>query len=183
MKLLTTLSALVLIVASPAYASPQYTSAKQAAERVKKDEKDLARKAARLSAADKSKLKTAFKGTDSDNDKLPDILERAFKSDSCGKDSDGDGLTDYEDPNENNPDSDGDGHSDGTEVSAKGTVTSFTDPTLVVGGKTFTVTASTTFKGTGFDKSALVAGLCIDVEGHVDGADNIADKIKRDNDC
>jgi len=183
MKLLTALLALLLVAASPAYASPRYTAAKQSADRIKKEEKDLARRIARLTAAEKAKLKKAFKGLDSDSDGLADILEAAVKSSRCDADSDDDGLDDDEDSDEDNADSDGDGHNDGSEVEAKGKITSFTDPTLVVGGKTFTVTDSTTFRGTGFDKSDLVAGLCIEVEGHIDGANNIADKIKRDDDC
>jgi len=183
MKLLTTLLALFLLAASPVYATPRYTAAKQSAEKIKKEERQLARLMLRLSAKDKATLKKSFRGLDSDGDGLADILEAAVKASRCDADSDDDGLDDDEDSDEDNADSDGDGHGDANEVEAKGKITSFTDPTLVVGGKTFTVTDSTTFRGTGFDKSDLVAGLCIEVEGHIDGANNIADKIKRDDDC
>jgi hypothetical protein len=183
MKLLTALLALIVISVSPAYASPRYTAAKQSAERVKKDERELAKRIARLSATERAKLKRAFKALDSDGDGVSDILEGAIKSSRCDADSDDDGVDDGDDSDEDNADSDGDGHNDGNEIGAKGNITSFTDPTLVVGGKTFTLTATTTFRGTGFDKSDLVAGICIEVEGHVEGATNIADKIKRDDDC
>lgn len=183
MKILTSLLALLAISATPVLAAPRYTSAKQAADKVSKDEKDLARKISRLSATERAKLKAAIKGLDSDGDGVSDIVERGLGSSRCDADTDDDGLPDGEDSNEENPDSDGDGHNDGSEVGAKGNVTSFADPTLVVDGKTFTVTDSTTFRGSGFDKSDLTAGLCIEVEGHVEGAGNIADKIKRDDGC
>jgi hypothetical protein len=183
MKLLTALLALIVIAVSPASASPRYTAAKQSAERVKKDEKELARRFARLTATERAKLKAAFRALDSDGDGVSDILEGAIKSSRCDADSDDDGVDDGDDSDEDNADSDGDGHNDGSEVEAKGKVISFTDPILVVGGKSFTVTATTTFRGTGFDKSDLVAGLCIEVEGHTDGASTIADKIKQDDDC
>jgi hypothetical protein len=128
-------------------------------------------------------LKAAFKALDSDGDGVSDILEGALKSSRCDADSDDDGIDDDEDSDEDNADSDGDGHNDGNEIGAKGKITSFTDPTLVDGGKSFTVTANTTFRGIGFDKSDLVANLCVEVEGHVEGSANIADKIKRDDDC
>lgn len=183
MKLLTSLLALLIISVAPVYASPRYTSAKQSAEKVKKDEKELARRIARLSPTERAKLKSAFKALDSDGDGVSDILEGALKSNRCDADSDDDGVDDGDDSDEDNADSDGDGHNDGNEIGAKGKITAFTDPTLEVGGKTFTVTANTTFRGIGFDKSDLVANLCIEVEGHVEGGANVADKIKRDDDC
>jgi hypothetical protein len=172
-----------LVSFSNCYASPRYTAAKLAAEKVKKDEKDLKKKVKRLSAADKEKLKRRFRGQDSDSDGLPDILEDGLGSATCDSDSDDDGLNDSSDSAENNSDSDNDGNADGTEVEIKGNIVSFVDPTLVIGDRTFTITDSTVFRGAGFSKDDLEAGLCVEVEGHTTGSGLLADKLKRDDDC
>lgn len=183
MKILAMILALLLVSASPALAAPRYTAAKRAADKVKKDERDLARKVKKLSAKEKAKLKSSFRGKDSDSDGVADIIEGAFGSGSCDSDSDDDGLPDDEDIDEDNPDQDGDGHMDGNEVGAKGAITSFADPVLTVGGKTFILTGDTQFRGVNFGPEDLEAGLCVEVEGHRNGANTVADKVKRDDDC
>jgi hypothetical protein len=72
---------------------------------------------------------------------------------------------------------------DGNEVEAKGTITSFADPAFTVGGKTFILTGDTRFRGTNFGPEDLAAGVCVEVEGHSDGANTIADKVQKDDDC
>lgn len=170
---------------SPAHAAPSYKTARSEAKALAKAEAKFAKLVAKLSAADRVKLKAALErsGTDSDSDGASDLFERARGSDLCSADSDGDGINDGDDQYEENPDGDGDGHPDGAEVGAKGKITSFIDPTLVVGGKTFTITPQTTFRGRNFTKESLVTGECIEVEGHGLNGVNIADKIKRDDDC
>ena len=170
---------------SSAQAAPNYKTARTEAKTLARAETKFAKLVAKLSAADRETLKAVLEksGTDSERDGARDLYERARGSDLCSIDSDGDGVNDGDDQYEENPDGDGDGNPDGAEVETKGTITSFVDPTLVVGGKTFTVTAQTTFRGRNFTKDSLVAGECIEVEGHsLDGA-NTADKIKKDNDC
>lgn len=180
MKILTLLIALMLVATVPAQAEPRYTAAKRAAEKVKKDERELKRRVKRLSQEQREKLKTVFKSTDSDSDGVADIIEGAVGGNRCDADTDDDGLDDSEDFDEDNADSDGDGNSDANEVEVKASIVSFEDPTLVVGERTFTLTDATVFRGTGFDKSDLVAGLCVEVEGHLEGENTIADKIKRE---
>jgi hypothetical protein len=183
MKILAMILALLLVSTAPAFAEPRYTAAKRAADKVKKDERDLARKAKRLSAKEKARLKSAFRGKDSDSDGVADIIEGAFGSGSCESDSDDDGLPDDEDIDEDNPDRDGDGHMDGNEVAAKGTITSFADPLVTVGNRTFIITGDTQFRGVNFGPEDLEPGLCVEVEGHTNGATTVADKVKRDDDC
>jgi hypothetical protein len=170
---------------SSAQAAPNYKTARAEAKTLARAETKFAKLVAKLSAADREKLKVALEksGTDSDSDGVSDLYERARGSDLCSIDSDGDGVDDGEDQYEDSPDGDGDGNPDGAEVGAKGTITSFVDPTLIVGGKTFTVTPQTVFRGRNFTKESLVAGQCIEVEGHGLNGANTADKIKKDDDC
>jgi hypothetical protein len=183
MKILTALIVFLLTSASPAFAGPRYTAAKRAADKVKSAEKDLSRKFKKLNASDKAKLKSSFKGGDADSDGVPDIIEGAIGSSSCSADSDSDGLPDGEDSFENDSDSNDDGHPDGTETQAKGSITSFADPLLTVGGKVFVVNGDTRFEGHSFSQADLQPGICVEVEGHTDGANSIADKIKREDSC
>lgn len=184
MRILAALLAFLLVSVSPAFAGPRYSAAKRAANKVKADQKDLKKKVNKLSAADKTKLKASFKGDDSDNDGLPDILEGAVGSNSCSADSDSDGLPDNEDSDERDPDSNRDGHLDGTETRAKGTITSFVDPLVTVNGQVFVVNGDTRFEGdNNFGQGDLQAGVCVEVEGHTDGANTIADKIQREDSC
>lgn len=162
-----------------AYAAPSYKSTLSAARNLRKSEIRLAKSVASLSAADRQKLKTALAslGVDTDKDGVSDIFEKARGSNLCDTDSDDDGLNDKDDGYEDNDDRLG-------EVEAKGTVTSFTDPTLVVGGKTFTVTATTAFRKGVSSKANLVAGACVKVEGYTDSSNiNIATKVEKYDRC
>jgi hypothetical protein len=186
MKLLLAFFSLILAVCPQAYAAPKYTQAKQAATKVTKAQKDFSRKVSRLSDADKAKLKSSFKGTDSDGDGVADSIEAGIGSNVCGRDSDSDGLDDGQDDSETNPDHNGDGTpdgSDGQEVEARGTITTYNDPTLVVSGKSFTLTDSTRFDSEGLSKGDLTVGLCVEVQGHATTSGNIADKIERKGHC
>jgi hypothetical protein len=184
MRILAALLAFVVLSASPAFAGPRYTAAKRAASKVKADQKDLKRKVNKLSAADRSKLKASFKGDDSDSDGVPDILEGAIGSNSCSSDSDSDGLPDGEDSNERDPDSNDDGHLDGTETETKGAISSFVAPLLTVNGQVFIVNGDTRFEGdNNFGQGDLQPGVCVEVEGHTNGANTIADKIEREDRC
>ncbi len=180
MKIIISTLALVLVLSSPAFASPRYTAAKRQAEKVKQDEKELSRRVKKLTAAERERLKTSVRGTDSDSDGVSDVVEGGLGSSRCNTDSDNDGLDDSQDPDEDNGDSDGDGFGDATEVSAKGKITAYVDPNVTVKEKTFRLTDSTVFKG--LTKADLKSGLCVEIEGHTSGAENIADKVK-DEDC
>ena len=108
---------------------------------------------------------------------MSDIFEHARGSNACDADSDDDGVNDREDGYERDDDKQGD-------LEAKGSITSFNDPTLIVGGKTFTVTDGTTFRRGLSSKSDLKAGTCIKVEGYVDASNvNIAQKIEGSSSC
>jgi hypothetical protein len=174
-----------LVVIPSAWASPRYTAAKQSAERVKKSERDLARKFKKLTAAEKKRLKAAFRSTDSDSDGLSDILEEAIGSDLCERDSDGDGVDDSDDSRENevgdDDDSDDSGANDGSnEVEVKSSIDSFDDPFLDVEGRRFTVTSDTVFRGTDFGVDDLEAGLCVEVKGVQRNGALVAVRIKKE---
>lgn len=176
-----TLLALCVCVFSclSAHAAPSYKSTLSAAKNLRKSEVKLAKSIASLSATDREKLKAALAslGVDTDKDGVSDIFEKARGSNICDTDSDDDGVDDRDDGYEDN---------DGRlgEVESKGSVTSFTDPTLVVGGKTFTVTATTAFRRGVSSKADLVTGACIKVEGYTDASNiNIATKIEKYDRC
>jgi len=177
---------LAIFISSADAQSSSYTAAKKALSRATSDSKDFKRKVAKLSVADKAKLKTSMKGDDSDSDGIPDLVESAIGSNLCSGDSDSDGLDDSVDDHEDNPDSNKDGNPDGRDgqdSEAKGNVASYSGRVLVVAGKSFTVTDSTLFRGRQFSEAGLVAGVCVEVKGRVVSGANIADSIKRDDGC
>ena len=51
---------------------------------------------------------------------------------------------------------------------------------MTVKEKTFRLTDSTTYKG--LTKADIKTGLCVEIEGHTSGSENLADKVK-DEDC
>jgi hypothetical protein len=176
--LLTSLVALVFFAVN-AEAAPSYRSTLSSAKNLRKSELKLAKAVGSLSAADREKLKRALAslGVDSDADGVSDLFERTRGSNVCDADSDDDGIDDREDGYERDDDRQG-------EVEVRGSVTSFEDPSLVVGGKTFTVTDATRFRRGVSAKADLVAGKCIKVEGYVDPSNaNIATKIEGSTRC
>jgi hypothetical protein len=184
MKVITTILPLLLLSTSSAYADRRYTTAKQAAERVKRDEAELNRRMKALSVEDRVKLKTSFRGRDSDHDGISDIIEGGLGSNRCDTDSDDDGIDDSSDRNENRRRDDGRRSGDdgtrtgsGLEVEVRGRVTSFTDPEVTVGGRIFTLTANTVFRDPGFSRQDMVVGQCIEIEGRSNGSQIIAEKV------
>jgi hypothetical protein len=179
---LAVIMAILLASTFNAWASPtDLAKARRTLASITKAEKDLLRTAKKLTPAERAKLKSS-RGKDSDGDSVSDVVEGAIGSNRCDADSDDDGLDDSDDRDEDSSDSDGDGYSDGLEVEAKGQVTSFNDPILVVAGKTFEVTPSTIFFRGLTSKDDLTTGTCIEVEGHKVGDGVVADKIKREKD-
>ncbi len=184
MKVITTILPLLLLSASSAYADRRYTTAKQAAERVKRDEAELARRVQSLSVEDRIKLKNNFRGRDSDRDGISDIIEGGLGSNRCDSDSDDDGIDDSRDRNERRRTEDdsrsGDDTSrsdNGLEIEARGRITSLLDSSLTVGGKTFILTATTAFRESGFSKDDLMVGQCIEIEGRTNGSQIFAEKV------
>jgi hypothetical protein len=176
--LLTALLAIVFFAVN-AEAAPSYRSTVSQAKNLRKSEIKLAKAIAGLSAASREKLKAALAslGGDSDADGVSDIFERARGSNICDSDSDDDGIKDDDDGYENDDNKQG-------EVEVRGDVTSFNDPSLVVGGKTFTVTGTTVFRRGVTSKADLQTGTCIKVEGYVDASNvNIARKIEGSTRC
>ena len=174
----TTLCALLLF-ALPAQAAPSYKAALSSAKNLRKSEVKLAKTIARLSTADREKLKQALAslGLDSDKDGVSDIFEKARGSVICDADTDDDGVDDSQDGYEQDDNKMG-------EVEARGAIVSFTDPTLVVGTKTFTVAATTIFRRGVSSKADLVTGACIKVEGYTDASNvSIATKIEKSLRC
>ena len=174
----TALCALVFF-ALPAQAAPSYKGALSSARGVHKSEVKLRKTIASLSAADREKLKKALAsvGSDSDSDGVSDLFEQVRGSNLCSADSDSDGVDDSQDGYEND-----DNRTGFTET--RGTVTSFADPTLVVNGKSFTITDSTRFRKGLSSKSDLTVGTCVKVEGYVDASSlNIATKVEKEKDC
>jgi len=162
-----------------AEAAPSYRSTLSSAKSLRKSELKLAKAIASLSPADREKLKKALSslGLDSDADGVSDLFERVRGSNVCDADSDDDGINDREDGYETDDDRQG-------EVEVRGAVTSFEDPSLVVGGKTFSVTVTTRFRRGVSSKADLVAGTCIKVEGYVNASNvNIATKIEGSDRC
>ena len=179
MKYISTALCALVLFALPAQAAPSYKGALSSAKSVRKSEVKLAKTIGSLSAADREKLKQALAsvGPDSDNDGVSDLFEQVRGSNLCNADSDNDGIDDSHDDYEND-----DNRTGGAE--AKGTVTSFTDPTLVVNGTTFTVTDTTRFRKGLSSKADLTTGTCVKVEGYVDPSNlNIATKIEKESDC
>lgn len=179
MKRIFLVLGLCLLLTSTANAAPSYKSTLSAAKTLRKSEVKLAKSIAALSAADREKLKTALAalGVDTDKDGVSDLFEKAQGSNICDNDSDDDGVDDKNDGYENDQNKLG-------EVEAKGAVTSFEDPTLIVGGKTFTVTATTSFRKGVSSKTDLVTGACIKVEGYTDTSNiNIATKVEKYDRC
>lgn len=171
--------ALCLLISTTANAAPSYKSTLSAARNLHKSETRLAKSIASLSTADREKLKAALAslGVDTDKDGVSDLFEKARGSDICDSDSDDDGIDDRNDGYEDDQNKLG-------EVEAKGSVTSFVDPTLIVGGKTFLVTATTSFRKGVSSKADLSTGACIKVEGYTDTSNiNVATKVEKYDRC
>ena len=181
MKVITTILPLLLLSTSSAFADRRYTTAKQAAERVRRDETELARRVKSLSMEDRAKLKKLFRGRDSDRDGISDIIEGGLGSNRCDRDSDDDGIGDYSDRNERRrgkDDLDDTSRGDsGFEVEARGRISSLMDSSLTIGGKTFILTSSTVFRDPGLSKEDLFVGQCIEIEGRTNGSQIIAEKV------
>jgi hypothetical protein len=183
MKLLCAILLSLGLVFSSASATPRYTATKQAVEKLRKDERLLARQFKKLSKAERKKLKAALsRGTDSDGDGLTDILEGAVGTNRCDADSDDDGSDDSDDGAENDPSSDGgeDDSNNPSEVEVKGSITSFDGTILLVKGESFTVSSSTIYRGEGFGKDELDPGVCVEVKGRRSGDVLSAVRIKRE---
>ena len=173
-RICTAICALILF-ALPAEAAPSYKSTVASAKSLRKSEIKLAKAIAKLSTTERERLKQALAslGLDSDKDGVSDIFERARGSGVCDADSDDDGIDDDDDGYENDDGKLG-------EVEAKGAITSFTDPTLVVAGKTFTVTDTTVFRRGVTSKADLVTGACIKVEGYTNVSNvTVATKVEK----
>ena len=184
MKVITTILPFLLLSTSTAYADRRYTTARQAAERVRRDEAELSRRVKVLSAEDRTKLKNSFRGRDSDHDGISDIIEGGLGSNRCDADSDDDGIDDSSDRNERRGSDDrsrtGDDASrspNGLEIELRGRITAFTDPEVTVRGNTFTLTATTVFRDPGFTRQDLAVGQCVEIEGHTSGSLIIAEKV------
>jgi hypothetical protein len=192
MKILLAILLSIGIAISPAVAAPRYTAAKQAAEKLRKDERELAKRIKKLSSSERAKLKAALaRGTDSDADGLTDILEGAIGTNRCDADSDDDGVDDSDDGAENDGSSSGDDDSSGGsnpgddsnppgEIEVKGTISSFDGSVLRVKGESFVVNSDTIFRGQGFGKDDLEAGLCVEVKGRRTADTVIAIRIQRE---
>lgn len=176
---------LLLILASILFAVPAsagtreqraaVTEAKNLAKAQAKFAKTLAKLKAKSDKTDLKAVKRSLRlvGTDSDNDGVSDIYEDGVGANSCNPDSDGDGRRD---------DSDDD---TGEEIETKGEIATLDSEarTIVVASKTFTINDFTFFKYP-LTEAGLEVGLCVEVEGHATSAsENVASKIKRDNDC
>jgi cytochrome c556 len=162
-----------------AQAAPSYQSTVSAAKNLRKSELKLAKSIASLSPADREKLKAALAtlGVDTDKDGVSDIFEKARGSNICDSDSDDDGINDKEDGYE-------DDNNKLSEVEVRGAITSFSDPTLVVGDKSFTITPTTTFRKGISSKGDLVAGACVKVEGFTNSSNiTVALKVEKSVRC
>jgi hypothetical protein len=189
MKFFGLIVAILLAYSSPALAGPRYSAAKKEAQKIKQAERKLAKRIARLSEADRKRLKSEFSSTDSDADGVSDIIEGALGSNRCDADSDDDGFSDSDDYNEDTPGADDgspgsdDSNPGSSEFETKGLIASFDDPTLVIGNNTYTITPATDFIGTGFAKDDLRSGLCVEVKGLRSDTGSEVTRIKRDDDC
>ena len=165
----------ILICAPAAFAGPRYKAALSAAKVAAKKQEDFSKKVAALTRKERLQLKKQLSGStkygaNSDDDALPDIYEDAIGSNLCSDDSDGDGREDDSDNDEG-------------ELELKGLVVSFEAPNLVVAGKNFTVTDSTSFRGVGFDAADLVVGACVEVKGRMSTGTLKAVRIKQESSC
>ena len=190
MKLHTLVIALLLAYSSPAIAGPRYSAAKKEAQQIKRSERKLAKSLARLSEAERKRLKSEFSSTDSDGDGVSDIIEAGLGSNRCDADTDDDGFSDSEDYNEDTPGAD-DGSAGGSddnnpgrsEFETKGVISSYDEPFLVIGNITYTVTLATEFRGSGFTRDDLRAGVCVEIKGLSSDTEREVTRIKRDDGC
>ena len=183
-RLVIALTAIALFLSSTiAEASPKTTAAIAAYKKLQRDQRLFKRRIAGLSVGEKVEVKSIIEdsassddaGADPDSDGLDNETEEALGTNSCSSDSDGDGSNDGDDSDEDG----GDG------AYAKGSVVSIVSRVIIVGTKAFTITDDTEFRGRGFSEDSLEAGQCVEVEGHVFGPANVADKIKleRSSEC
>jgi hypothetical protein len=180
-------SLVINLKADMASATPRgYQEALREANQLRSAKRSLERKIKGLSKSEKARLKSKFRGTDSDRDGVADEIELGLKTGLCESDSDRDGIDDGADDHENEDDSNSDGQPDGDngqEFEIKGEIGSFTDPLLVINGRDFTLTERTEFRGRGFDRGDLRSGLCVELDGRIDQGLNLVDIIKIDDDC
>ena len=182
MKFFEKLGLSVCVVSSlvvSANAGPRLNDAQREVVNINRAEKRLVRKLARLTAAERIRLKSRKVGVDSDADGVSDIVEGALGSNRCDSDSDDDGFGDKSDSNEDSPGSD-----DGlAEFEVKGLIDSFSDPVLQLKGATYTLSDSAQFVGIGFTKEDLQAGACVELKGLQRESGNTVTRIKQDDDC
>lgn len=164
MKFFEKLGLSVCVVSSlmvAANAGPRLNDVQREVANINRAEKRLVRKLAKLTTAERVRLKSRKVGVDSDSDGVSDIVEGALGSNRCDSDSDDDGFDDKSDSNEDSPGSD-----DGlAEFEVKGLIDSFSDPVLQVKGVTYTLSDSAQFVGIGFTKDDLLAGACVELKG------------------
>jgi len=160
------------VFAPDAEAKPKYKDVLAQGKQLSSEQKKFKTNVRKLSAANRNKLRGALAalGDDSDGDGDSDLFESADGSNLC------------------TPDHDGDGEADGDDIEAKGSIVSYEAPTLVIGTKTFVTSADTRYRGEDdevFNEGSLVAGVCVEVKGHVDpgSGNNVADRIKKEDGC
>ena len=177
-RLLIALVALAFWSAAIAQATPRTTAAIAAYKKLQREQALFKRRVGALSTGEKIEVKTFIEGSsssnapgaDPDNDGLDSETEEALGSNSCDSDSDDDGQNDGDDDYEDDDDG----------VYAEGTIASIASRVVTVGTTAFIINDSTVFRGRGFSEDDLVSGMCVEIEGYASGADNIAQKIKRE---
>jgi hypothetical protein len=177
-RLLASLVALVFFAVS-AEATPSYRGTSSMAKSLRRSEIRLAKAIAGLKPTERERLKKALSslGVDSDTDGVSDIFERARGSNVCDADSDDDGIDDSEDGYEKDDDKQG-------EVEVRGRITSFNDPIIVIGSKSFTVTNRTRFRRGVASRADLTEGRCVKVEGYTDlSGVSFATKVEASSRC
>ena len=167
-RLLFSLALLLLCVSSNSASaeSEKLKTIKSEIKTYKSLEAKIRRHGLKLSESEKSKLKSSLPTglRDSDHDGVPDIIEHGVDdSDECSSSD----------------------HQGGTEVEAKGLVSSLSGSTFVVGGKSFVVSSSTVYRNG--DVSNLINGACVEVKGRTatGSSDNDALRVsfKDSGDC
>lgn len=169
--------------------SGKVVSVAQIARKVIRSQRQLDRRLAGLTPDQINGVMALLSTTeDADADGLPDILES--DDGMCDSDSDDDGVQDgdeYEhgtDPDDS--DSDDDGHDDNDENEVKGLITAISVSEISAGGSSFMLNNETAYMGR--NKQALtnadfLVGECVEIEGHLEGATLVADKVKEENRC
>ncbi|MBX7144312.1 MAG: hypothetical protein K1X79_07655 [Oligoflexia bacterium] len=132
-----------------------------------------------------------LKMADSDDDGLPDIVDKGIGGDACDADSDHDGLDDGDEladgKDPTNPDSDGDGNGDADELDpAKGRITAIDSSHIEIPSSGFSIVEATKFENKDGDQISIedfAINDCVRIEGHKVGDANVADEIKKASNC